>query len=118
MWNAYAFPVFHPEMPPPTRSGFALIAERGVCQKLSACCAFGRARGLLRVDPTSSWRSWDPLLNECWLVAWPHSPAQSEDQLDLSLHVGAALIGLLLILSFLRSVSQVAVVNRQRGDWL
>jgi hypothetical protein len=34
------------------------------------------------------------------------------------LRVGAALVGLLLILAFLRSVLQVAVVNRQRGDWL
>jgi hypothetical protein len=38
--------------------------------------------------------------------------------MNLSLHVGAALIGLLVILVFLRSVLQVAVVNRQRGDWL
>jgi hypothetical protein len=32
--------------------------------------------------------------------------------------VGAALIGLLVIVAFLRSVLQVAIVNRQRGDWL
>jgi hypothetical protein len=38
--------------------------------------------------------------------------------MDLSLRVGAALIGLLVILAFLRSVLQVAIVNRQRGDWL
>ncbi|MGH8323491.1 MAG: hypothetical protein ACRETD_06790 [Steroidobacteraceae bacterium] len=38
--------------------------------------------------------------------------------MDLSLRVGAALIGLLVILAFFRSVLQVAVVNRQRGDWL
>ena len=34
------------------------------------------------------------------------------------LRVGSGLIGLLLLLAFLRSVLQVAVVNRQRGDWL
>jgi len=34
------------------------------------------------------------------------------------LHVGASLIGILLVFAFLRSVLQVAVVNRQRGDWL
>ena len=38
--------------------------------------------------------------------------------MDLSLRVSVALIGLLLILSFLRSALQVAVVNRQRGDWV
>jgi hypothetical protein len=38
--------------------------------------------------------------------------------MELSLRVGAALIGLLVILAFLRSVLQVAVVNRQSGDWL
>jgi hypothetical protein len=38
--------------------------------------------------------------------------------MSLSLRVGAALIGLLFVLAFLRSVLQVAVVNRQRGDWL
>ncbi len=38
--------------------------------------------------------------------------------MDLSLRAGAALIGLLVIVAFFRSVLQVAVVNRQRGDWL
>ena len=38
--------------------------------------------------------------------------------MNLSLRIGAALIGLLLLITFLRSVLQVAVVNRQRGDWL
>ena len=38
--------------------------------------------------------------------------------MNLLLRSGAALIGLLLVLAFLRSVFQVAVVNRQRGDWL
>jgi hypothetical protein len=38
--------------------------------------------------------------------------------MNLSLRVGVALMGLLLILAFLRSVLQVAVVNRERGDWL
>ena len=38
--------------------------------------------------------------------------------MNLALHIGAALIGLSLVVVFLRSVSQVAVVNRQRGDWL
>jgi hypothetical protein len=38
--------------------------------------------------------------------------------MDLFLRVGAALIGLVLVLAFLRSVLQVAVVNRQRGDLL
>ena len=38
--------------------------------------------------------------------------------MTLALHLGAALVGLLLILAFLRSVLQVAVLNRQLGDWL
>ena len=38
--------------------------------------------------------------------------------MELPLRVGAALIGLLVIVAFLRSVLQVAIVNRQRGDWL
>ena len=38
--------------------------------------------------------------------------------LSPSLRVGSGLIGLLLVLAFLRSVLQVAVVNRQRADWL
>jgi hypothetical protein len=37
---------------------------------------------------------------------------------DLSLRLGACVIGLLLLLAFLRSVSRVAVINRQRGDRL
>src|SRR5215472_2177584 len=52
------------------------------------------------------------------LLGRRHSPARGEGNLmNLSLRVGAALIGLLLILAFLRSVLQVAVVNRERGDW-
>ena len=38
--------------------------------------------------------------------------------MDLSLRIGGAVLGLLLVLAFLRSVMQVAMVNRQRGDWL
>ena len=38
--------------------------------------------------------------------------------MDLLLRVGAALIGLLVIIVSLRSVLQVAVVNGRRGDWL
>ena len=38
--------------------------------------------------------------------------------MDASLRVGTALIGLLLILAFLQSASRVALINRQRGDWL
>jgi hypothetical protein len=38
--------------------------------------------------------------------------------MDLSLRIGGALLGLALVLAFLRSVLQVATVNRQRGDWL
>ena len=38
--------------------------------------------------------------------------------MDAWLRVGAALIGLLLILAFLQSASRVALVNRQRGDWV
>src|SRR5215831_8101563 len=38
--------------------------------------------------------------------------------MDASLRAGAALIGLLLILAFLQSASRVALVNRQRGDWV
>ena len=39
----------------------------------------------------------------------PHSDDASVD---------FALIGLLLILAFLQSASRVALINRQRGDWL
>ena len=47
------------------------------------------------------------------------SPAESEHNLmNLALRISAALIGLLLVLAFLRSVFQVAVINRQRGDRL
>jgi len=46
------------------------------------------------------------------------SLAESEHNLmNLPLRIGAALIGLLLVLASLRSVFQVAVINRQRGDW-
>jgi hypothetical protein len=38
--------------------------------------------------------------------------------MDTSLRVGAALIGLLLVFAFLHSAARVALVNRQRGDWL
>ena len=38
--------------------------------------------------------------------------------MDVLVRVGAALIGLLLVLAFLQSASRVALVNRQRGDWL
>src|SRR5262245_27810781 len=38
--------------------------------------------------------------------------------MDASLRAGVALIGLLLILAFLQSASRVALVNRQRGDWV
>ena len=38
--------------------------------------------------------------------------------MDLALRIGAARIGLLLVLAFLRSVFQVALINRQRGDRL
>jgi len=37
--------------------------------------------------------------------------------MNLLLRIGAALIGLSLVLASLRSVFQVAVINRQRGDW-
>jgi hypothetical protein len=49
---------------------------------------------------------------------WFGIQGSERNPMDLSLHVGAALIGLSVILVFLRSVLQVAVVNRQRGDWL
>jgi len=38
--------------------------------------------------------------------------------MDLLLRIGGAVLGLLLVLAFLRSVMQLAIVNRQRGDWL
>jgi len=47
------------------------------------------------------------------------SLAESEHNLmDLPLRIGAALIGLLLVLAFLRSVFQVTLINRQRGERL
>jgi hypothetical protein len=51
--------------------------------------------------------------------ATPLSLAESGHNLmTLPLRIGAALIGMLLVLAALRSVFQVAVINRQRGDWL
>lgn len=41
-----------------------------------------------------------------------------QNLLHLSLRVGSGLLGVLLVLVFLRSVLQVAVVNRERGDRL
>jgi hypothetical protein len=38
--------------------------------------------------------------------------------MDLSLRIAGSLIGLLMVLAFVRSMLQVALVNRQRGDWL
>ena len=38
--------------------------------------------------------------------------------MDLLLRIGGAVLGLLLVLAFLRSVMQLAIVNRQRGDRL
>jgi hypothetical protein len=38
--------------------------------------------------------------------------------MNLSLHVGAAIIGMLLLITIVRSVFHVAVINRQTGDWL
>jgi hypothetical protein len=38
--------------------------------------------------------------------------------MDLLLRIAGSLVGLLMVLAFLRSVLQVAIVNRQRGDWL
>jgi hypothetical protein len=38
--------------------------------------------------------------------------------MDLLLRIGGALAGLAIVLAFLRSVLQVAIVNRQRGDQL
>jgi len=38
--------------------------------------------------------------------------------MDALLRIGSALMGLLLILAFLQSASRVALVNRDRGDWL
>ena len=38
--------------------------------------------------------------------------------MDLLLRIAGSLVGLLMVLAFLRSMLQVALVNRQRGDWL
>jgi hypothetical protein len=38
--------------------------------------------------------------------------------MDLAARIGGAVLGLLLVLAVLRSALQVAIVNRQRGDWL
>ena len=38
--------------------------------------------------------------------------------MDLLLRIGGSLIGLMMVLAFLRSIAQVALINRQGGDWL
>src|SRR5215472_13822244 len=38
--------------------------------------------------------------------------------MDLLLRIGSSLIGLVMVLAFLRSIIQVALINRQGGDWL
>ena len=38
--------------------------------------------------------------------------------MNASLRVGATLLGVVLVIVFLRSALRVAVVNRKRGDWL
>ena len=38
--------------------------------------------------------------------------------MDLLLRIAGSLVGVLMVLAFLRSVLQVAIVNRRRGDWL
>ena len=38
--------------------------------------------------------------------------------MDLLLRIGGSLLGLLMVFVFLKSMLQVAIVNRQRGDWL
>jgi hypothetical protein len=38
--------------------------------------------------------------------------------MDLLLRIGGSLIGLVMVLAFLRSIAQVALINRQGGDWL
>src|SRR5260370_8277159 len=38
--------------------------------------------------------------------------------MDLLLCIAGSLVGLLMVLAFLRSMLQVAIVNRHRGDWL
>ena len=38
--------------------------------------------------------------------------------MDLLLRIGGSLLGLLMVAAFLRSMAQVAIINRQGGDWL
>jgi hypothetical protein len=38
--------------------------------------------------------------------------------MDLLLRIGGSLIGLVMVFAFLRSIAQVALINRQGGDWL
>jgi hypothetical protein len=38
--------------------------------------------------------------------------------MDLLLRIVGSLIGLMMVLAFLRSIAQVALINRQGGDWL
>jgi hypothetical protein len=38
--------------------------------------------------------------------------------MDLLLRIAGSLVGLLMVLAFLRSMLQVALINSQRGDWL
>ena len=38
--------------------------------------------------------------------------------MDLLLRIAGSLVGFLMVLAFLRSMLQVAIINRQRGDWL
>ena len=38
--------------------------------------------------------------------------------MDLLLRIAGSLVGLLMVFAFLRSMLQVAIVNRHRGDWL
>jgi len=38
--------------------------------------------------------------------------------MDLLLRIGGSLIGLMMVLAFLQSIAQVALINRQGGDWL
>src|SRR5215470_14774855 len=38
--------------------------------------------------------------------------------MDLLLRIGGSLLGLMMVAAFLRSMAQVAIINRQGGDWL
>jgi hypothetical protein len=38
--------------------------------------------------------------------------------MDLLLRIGGSLIGVVMVVAFLRSIAQVALINRQGGDWL